>query len=180
MLFDFGMITQNALQSLRHEDKDIHTQIYNRRGFLSVTEYMLENCQRQRTLATLFYFDILHYESLMKEYGALIEKDLLHSFVRILKNTFRKSDLLARISDRRFVVVTTHDSDSDNPKMLLQRMVERTRTHDELADQKFQIKYRVGLITSEPEYLKESGRLLDLVDKRMREQQFSDRHSIVS
>ncbi len=48
MLFDFGMLAQDAFQSLRYEDKDIHTGLYNRRGFLTVADYVLEAAAKPR------------------------------------------------------------------------------------------------------------------------------------
>jgi len=44
--FDLGMVAQNALQSLRYEDRDLHTGLYNRRGFYSVVDYALDSCIR--------------------------------------------------------------------------------------------------------------------------------------
>lgn len=176
-LFDFGMVTQNALQSLRHEDKDIHTDLYNRRGFLSVTEYMLHNCERQHWEATLFYFDMVNFTALVQEYGDLIEKEILGNFVNFLKTTFRKSDILARIDNGRFVAVSTHDKHFD-AIVLLNRFNEKVKIHNSLCEEKFKIRYRAGMITSAPEYLKVSGRLLDLVDKKILEDQFLDTHSV--
>lgn len=175
-LFDFGMIAQNALQSLRHEDKDIYTELYNRRGFLSIAEFMLESCQRQKLEASLVYFDMLNYTELIKEYGELIEEEILSNFVGILKDTFRKSDLLARIGDDKFVVLTTYHNHF-NIEILLNRFKEKIVIFNNLNQSKFQIAYRAGIISSSPEYLKDSGRLLDLVDKRMCESQYSESSS---
>ena len=177
-LFDFGMIAQNALQSLRHEDKDIYTALYNRRGFLSVAEFMLENCQRQKHEATLIYFHMLNYTELIKEYGELIEEEILSNFVTILKDTFRKSDLLARIGDDKFVALTSHH-DHFKIEILLNRFKEKIINFNNLNQDKFQISYRAGIISSSPEYLKDSGRLLDLVDKRMYESHYSDSSSLM-
>ena len=178
-LYDFGMVTQNALQSLRHEDKDIHTGLYNRRGFLSVTEFMLHNCERQDWEATLYYFDMTNFETLVSEYGGLIEQEILVNFVNFLTTTFRKSDILARIDKSRFIAVSTHGM-RFNAAVLLKRFNEKVRIHNSLQDKKFKITYRAGMITSAPEYLKVTGRLLDLVDKKMSEQQYIDAHSVLA
>lgn len=178
-LYDFGMVTQNALQSLRHEDKDIHTELYNRRGFLSVTEYMLHNCERQRWEATLFYFDMVNYSTLLEEFGELIEKEILNNFVNFLKATFRKSDILARIDKGRFVAVSTH-GERFNATVLLNRFSEIVKIHNSVCDEKVKIIYRAGMITSAPEYLKVSGRLLDLVDKKIHQQEFIAAHSVLA
>ena len=66
---------------------------------------MLHNCERQHWEATLFYFDMINFAALVQEYGDLIEKEILGNFVNYLKATFRKSDILARIDNGRFVAV---------------------------------------------------------------------------
>ena len=177
-LFDFGMITQNALQSLRHEDKDIHTELYNRRGFLSIAEFILENSCEQKVDATLIYFDMLNFSSLVEQYGNLIEKEILGHFVKLLKSIFRESDLLARIDEGRFVALTIHQK-SFKIESLLNRFKEKVKTHNSHTNESFQIKFRAGTITSSPEYLKVSGRLLDLVDKRMFEDKFTEFCSLI-
>lgn len=178
-LFDFGMITQNALQSLRHEDKDIYTKLYNRRGFLSIAEFMLKNNQLQKLEASLVYFNMLNYVELIKQYGELIEEEILSNFVGILKDTFRKSDLLARIGDNKFVALTSHH-DHFKIEILLKRFKEKIVIFNSLNQEKFQIAYQAGIISSSPEYLKASGRLLDLVDKRMCESQYSESSSLMT
>ena len=177
-LFDFGMITQNALQSLRHEDKDIDTELYNRRGFLSIAEFMLENSCQQKVSTTLIYFDMLNFPSLVMQYSNLIEKEILENFVKLLKSMFRESDLLARIDTGRFVALTTHQHNF-NVEDLLNRFKENVQVHNTHTQEKFRIKFRAGTITSSPEYLKVSGRLLDLVDKRMFEDKFSTSCSLI-
>ena len=175
--YDLGMVAQNALQSLRHEDKDLHTELYNRRGFLSVAEYMLHNCERQRLGATLYYFDMINFATLVEEYGGLIEKEILGNFVNFLKTTFRKSDILARIDKERFVAVSTH-GERFNADVLLKRFNDKVKIHNSLCEEKFKIKYRAGMIRSAPEYMKVSGRLLDLVDKKILENEFLETHSV--
>ena len=178
-LYDLGMVAQNALQSLRHEDKDIHTGLYNRRGFLSVTEYMLHNCERQHWQATIYYFDMINFATLVEEYGNLIEKEILGNFVNFLKTTFRKSDILARIDKGRFVAVSTH-GESFNVDVLLNRFNDKVKIHNSLCEEKFKIRYLAGMITSTPEYMKVSGRLLDLIDKKILENEFIESHSVLA
>ena len=171
------MITQNALQSLRHEDKDLYTQLYNRRGFLSVAEYLLEHCQREKSLATIYYFELNNFSSLIAEHGDLVEKEVVEKFVDFLKNTFRKTDLLARIDKERFVATTTHN-ENFRPELLLHRFSEKIKLYNSLSDNQLKVKLRSGSITSQPEYLQVTGRLLDLVDKKMFEKQFTEAYSV--
>ena len=172
-LYDFGMVAQNALQSLRYEDKDIHTGLYNRRGFLSVADYMLLASSREKLQATLIYFDVLNIANLMEEYGSLIEREILIDFVEVLKSSFRSSDVIARIGESRFVVLTSH-RESFNVESLLLQLKEKVALKNCNKNENFQTSYTVGTIDFAPEYFKSSGRLIDLVDKRMMESQYSE------
>ena len=172
VLYDLGLTAQDALQSLRHEDKDIQTGIYNRRGFLSITEFMLSNCKRQDCFATLIYFDLLNYESYMQNDDNSYGQKLLNKFIKILKETFRNEDILARIDNSRFVALTVH-----NKNIKVESFFERVKNQIDYlmtsVDEKLCFEFRSGAITSLPEYLENSGRLIDLIDKRMAESEYS-------
>jgi GGDEF domain-containing protein len=118
-LFDFGMVTQDALQSLRYEDKDIHTGLYNRRGLLSVADYFLEEATRRKLYTTLIYIEKLNFLRLVKEFGSLVKREILINFVETLKNTFKASDIIARIGDDKFVVLTSHPQSFEIERVLM-------------------------------------------------------------
>ena len=175
--YDLGMIAQNALQSLRHEDKDIHTGLYNRRGFLSITEHIVENSKRNMHLISLAYIELTNYESLIEKHGKLIEQEILSEFVNILKTTFRQSDLISRIGENKFVVLSAH-----NKFIKFDLNLNRFKENMNIANkvhQDFIISFRANVISCPPHYLEVSGRLLDLVDKRMMESSFEEKYSVV-
>ena len=177
-LFDFGMLAQDALQSLRYEDKDIHTGLYNRRGFLSVADYVLESAAKQELHTTLIYIKKLNYSALVKEFGSLVEKEILVNFVNTLKGTFRSSDIVARIGDDEFIVLTSHNQSFDIECVLMQ-LKEKMQVANSKLQNNFQAQYKIGSFSFAPEYFKSSGRLIDLVDKRMYESLYSESCSLV-
>ncbi len=171
-LYDLGLTAQDALQSLRHEDKDIQTGIYNRRGFLSIAEFMLANCKRQECFATLIYFDLLNYESFIDSHDNSDGQITLNKFTNILKETFRTKDILARIDDSRFIALTIHNKNIA-AESFSERVKDKIHYLMTAADEKLCFEFRSGSITSLPEYLENSGRLIDLVDKKMAESEYS-------
>lgn len=177
--YDLGMIAQNALQSLRHEDKDIHTGLYNRRGFLSITEHIVANSKRDNHLISLVYLEMTNYKSLIEEFSDLIEQEILCDFVNMLKATFRQSDLIARIGENKFVVLSSH-SKHTMFDLNLNRFKENVTISNKIHQDKFKINFRANVISCPPEYLEVSGRLLDLVDKRMLESEFDNKYTVVA
>ena len=176
--FDFGMITQNAPQSLRYEDKDLHTGLYNRRGFLSVTDYLLDSCERQKLLCSLVYIELLHYSRLMKQFGSLVEREILAEFVDALKATFRASDVIARIGEDRFVVLVAH-GETFKIETLLLNLKQKVKILNTNKNTEFQINYQAGSFSYDPEYISFSGKLIDLVDKRISESNYVDACSLL-
>jgi len=172
LFIDMAFIAQDILQSLRHEDKDLQTGIYNRRGFLSTAEFMMANCLKIQCSATLVYFDLQNYESLVKFNDSSYELKMLKLFTDILKQTFRDGDVLARIDKSRFVALTTH-----NKKIKANTFFERVKNQIHYlmtsADEKLCLEFRSGAITTVPEILKNSGRLIDLIDKKMADHEYS-------
>lgn len=171
-LRDLGLTTQDALQSLRHEDKDVQTGLYNRRGFLSVTEFMLANCKKLDCHASLIYFDLSNYQSYADSHDKSEELNLLNKFTSILKQTFRSEDILARVDHSRFVALAVHNKDV-KVESFIERMKNQIHSLMTTVDEKQYLEFRSGIITSLPEYLENSGRLIDLVDKKMSGSEYS-------
>lgn len=171
-LSDLSLTAQDALQSLRHEDKDIHTGLYNRRGFLSVAEFMLSNCKKKECFASLIYFDLTNYESDLNNQDKADGLTALNKFAEILEETFTSIDVLARIDNSRFVALTVH-SKNIIADSYSERVKDKIHYLMSAVDEKLSLEFRSGVITSLPEYFENTGRLIDLVDKRMLESEYS-------
>ncbi len=171
-LIDLGIVAQSTLQSLHHHDKDLVTGLYNRRGFLSIAEYMLATCERNHYLATVIYFDLTNLASITPNREDTFEKEVLRKFTSVLKECFKQADLFSRIDVSRFIVLTIHNKDSD-VKQFSQRVKEKIHHQVIELDEKLCLEFRSGMITSLPEYLENTGRLIYLVDKRMHDSEYT-------
>lgn len=176
-LFDFGMIAQNSLQSLRYEDKDLHTGLYNRRGFFSVVDYALDSCVRQKLYCTIVYIKISGYEQILEQYGGLVEREILSDFVSCLKSTFRKSDVVARIGEDTFAVLTLH-SMSFGVEAVLIHLKQKIQNSNSGKKIEFHTNYQVGSFKFDPEFVNSSGKLIDLIDKRIVESDYLESCSL--
>ena len=172
LLCDLGIVTQNALQSLRHEDKDLDTGLYNRRGFLSITDHIVAVSKKHQLIISLYYFKITNFDHLVKNHGDLIDLEILGTFVHSLKTVFENSDVIARIGKDTFVVLSSHEKSfnmSEQLDIFHNYLIKKNKS----LLKKLHIEYKSDLITSPPEFLDEPGKLLDLVDKRIYENQVS-------
>lgn len=178
-LLDIGMVTQDALQSLRYEDKDIHTSLYNRREFLSVADYVLQGAAKQELHCTLVYIKKLNFSQLVEKFGSLIEREMLINFIDTLKSIFRSSDVIARIGEDEFLILTSHNQSFEIERVLIQ-LKEKMQLVNKKRQDNFHAQYQIGSVSFSPEYFELSGRLIDLVDKRMSESQYNEICSLVN
>ena len=176
-LIDLGLIAQTTLQSLHHQDKDLTTGLYNRRGFLSIAEYMLTTCKNNHSLASVIYFDLTNLTSMTQGHEDALQKEVLQRFTIALKECFNQADLLSRIDIERFVALTIHSQDIDVDEYA-QNMKDIIHNQAIEIDEKLCLEFRSGIITSLPEYLENTGRLIDLVDKRMYDSEYTYSYKI--
>jgi diguanylate cyclase (GGDEF)-like protein/PAS domain S-box-containing protein len=82
------------------------TGLYNRRGFLTVAEHQMKLAGRNRKNLLLLFIDLDNLKDVNDEFGHPIGDQALIQTTRILKKTFRGSDIIARIGGDEFVVLT--------------------------------------------------------------------------
>jgi PleD family two-component response regulator len=96
-------------QQSHHDDL---TDLLNRRGFTSQAQGQLKLAQRAGWQLLLFFLDLDHLKNINTEFGHLEGDRALISVARILKQTFRTSDIIARIGGDEFVVLALDAPDT--------------------------------------------------------------------
>jgi len=81
------------------------TGLYNRRGFLTLAEQQLRIANRTGRELSLFYFDLDSMKRINDELGHKTGDKALKETARLLKKTFRDSDIAARIGGDEFAVM---------------------------------------------------------------------------
>lgn len=88
------------------------TGLYNRRGFLTVAEHQMKLAARNKKNLLLLFIDLDNLKDVNDEFGHPIGDQALIQTTRILKRTFRGSDIIARIGGDEFVVLTLEIADA--------------------------------------------------------------------
>jgi diguanylate cyclase (GGDEF)-like protein/PAS domain S-box-containing protein len=81
------------------------TNLYNRRGFLTLAQQQLRIANRTSRGLSLFYFDLDNMKRINDELGHKAGDKALKETARMLGRTFRDSDIIARIGGDEFVVM---------------------------------------------------------------------------
>jgi len=98
--------------------KDELTGLYNRRGFLVLARKQLEMASRINTLLWLIYVDIDNMKWINDNLGHKEGDEALIDIAAILKQTFRESDIIARIGGDEFAIVALNEFGPDSRKMV--------------------------------------------------------------
>jgi diguanylate cyclase (GGDEF)-like protein len=87
--------------------RDELTGLYNRRGFMTLAEQHWRLAQRTRQDFALLYMDVNDFKHINDTLGHAHGDLALAAVTRVLKQTFRDSDILARFGGDEFIVLCT-------------------------------------------------------------------------
>ena len=145
------------------------TGLLNRRGFMRVAKHQLKVANRSKREMLLLYMDFDHLKQIN---DALSHRDgdrALIEVANLLKQTFRESDIIARIGGDEFVVLTI-EAGKDSEEVLRHRLQEELDTHNAKGQQPFKLSISVGAAHYDPERPCSIEELLHRADTSMYEQ----------
>ena len=131
-----------ALQSLSLVDE--LTGLYNRRGFLAVSEQSLAEIRLNDKIPAIVYADLDGLKEINDSLGHHEGDRALARAAEILKDSFRSSDIVARIGGDEFVVLAalTHDESAES---LSQRLQENFDTSNATRARPYNLALSVGI-----------------------------------
>jgi diguanylate cyclase (GGDEF)-like protein/PAS domain S-box-containing protein len=144
------------------------TGLYNRRGFFALGEQQMKLAQRTKRELLTIYVDVDQLKKINDRLGHRFGSLALIETANILKETFRQSDIIARIGGDEFVVLGIETSDR-SPQQLASRLTDnvvlhntnRTRLYD------FQLSLSFGISRYKPNQPVTIDDLIHEADQRM-------------
>jgi diguanylate cyclase (GGDEF)-like protein/PAS domain S-box-containing protein len=130
-----------ALQSLSLVDE--LTGLYNRRGFLAVTDTHLASIRRNHKLPVILYADLDGLKEINDSFGHHEGDRAIKKTAEILKETFRSSDILARLGGDEFVVLAAIDTD-ESAESLTERLQEKLNEANGRGTRPYNLSLSVG------------------------------------
>jgi len=98
--------------------KDDLTGLYNRRGFFTLAEQSLKTAQRMGTEMVLIFGDLDNLKGINDTFGHKEGDRALVDTSKILKKTFRESDIIARIGGDEFVILAMNSVETTAEKLI--------------------------------------------------------------
>jgi diguanylate cyclase (GGDEF)-like protein len=124
------------------------TQLYNRRGFLSVFQQYLKIARRDDKHLLLLMVDVDGLKTINDTYGHLEGDRAIVDTARVLKKTFRSSDLIGRIGGDEFVVLAVQAFDKD--VVGIRRRLQANLDHYNQKNNGFSLSLSVGIAAFDP------------------------------
>ncbi|MDX6529077.1 MAG: hypothetical protein QOH41_1367 [Blastocatellia bacterium] len=131
-----------ALQSLSLVDE--LTGLYNRRGFLAVTEQHLASIRRNDRVPVILYADLDGLKEINDSLGHHEGDRALATAAEIFKEAFRSTDIVARLGGDEFVVLAALDPEEE-AESLTRRLQDRFRASNQRGSRAYDLSISVGL-----------------------------------
>ncbi|MEW6186161.1 MAG: PAS domain S-box protein [Thermodesulfobacteriota bacterium] len=158
---------EDQLQKMSVQDE--LTGLYNRRGFLTLSEQQFRLEERRRQPMILFFADLDNMKMINDNLGHQEGDQALRSTAQILKETFRESDIIARIGGDEFAVLALETA-GVNSEFLILRLEKELEHFNKKGSRPFRLSLSIGLAGYDPERPVSLDALLAEADRRMYEQ----------
>ncbi len=145
------------------------TGLYNRRGFSVLAEHQLKMAERGKRRMVLLFADLDGMKHINDTFGHSEGDRALIETADILEETFRESDIVARIGGDEFVVLAIETNGSP-AEGLVTRLRENLEALNAQADRRYELSLSVGLAHYDPEDPCSLEDLLTQADREMYEQ----------
>jgi len=158
---------QKKLREMSNSDE--LTGLYNRRGFYAISQQQLKVANRAKREVALLFADMDKFKSINDQWGHQKGDEALVAMADILKQTFRESDLIARISGDEFALLLI-DTPEKNLSIVFNRLQKNIDAFNIHPGVMFNLSLSVGMAVYDHDRPCSIDELLKQADRRMYEQ----------
>ena len=147
------------------------TCLFNRRGFFAAATQQLKQAQRNGQSLLLMFCDVDNLKKINDAYGHHEGDMALIRTADALEQSFRGSDILARLSGDEFVAMTTETSNQTQEIIL--RRIEKNLKKSSATESRYRLSICIGVARFDPKRPIALGELMVQADKAMYEKKRS-------
>ncbi|MEW5915333.1 MAG: GGDEF domain-containing protein [Gemmatimonadota bacterium] len=166
-------VTAAVLQK-KHEEElralsivDDLTGLHNRRGFLALAQQQVKHARRNKRELVLLFVDMDDFKQINDRYGHQQGDIALQRAARVLRSTFRDSDIIARLGGDEFVVLAADTGTSASIVERLRLELTERNTRDGYP---YTMSFSVGAARFDPDDPPTIEELLHTADSMLLEQ----------
>ncbi len=168
---------------LQHEEQlralslvDDLTGLNNRRGFLALAEQQIKSARRNSKELVLLFVDMDDFKQINDKYGHQEGDVALQRAARVLRATFRNSDIIARLGGDEFVVLA---ADTGTSASIVERLRRSLIERNQSEEYPYTLSFSVGAARFDPADPPTIQELLHTADAMLYEQKRSRPRSAV-
>ena len=135
---------EQEIKTIQLATLDELTLISNRRGFLTLVDYSLKICKRNKMPLSFIFFDLNKFKIINDDYGHHEGDFVLTKFAQLMLDVFRDSDVIGRLGGDEFVVMLS-GSDQTKSDEVLVRFAKAVEEVNKKSNKPYKIEYSVGL-----------------------------------
>ncbi len=147
---------------------DMLTGVYNRRGFFDLAHQQLRIAERAHREMLLLVADLDDLKGINDTLGHHQGDCALIEMAQVLKETFRESDVVARIGGDEFAVLAVEASE-DSAEILVRRLQASLEAHNAREHRLYKLSLSFGVSHYDPEGPHSLEELMQWADERMYE-----------
>jgi diguanylate cyclase (GGDEF)-like protein/PAS domain S-box-containing protein len=145
------------------------TGLFNRRGFLSLSQQYLLLAERTRQNYLFLFTDLDNMKSINDTLGHPVGDKALVDTADILKKTFRKTDIIGRVGGDEFAILSIGATDN-NSEVLARRLQDNIKTFNTAGRRHYTISLSVGIVRYDPQNPSSLEDLMAQADQLMYEE----------
>ncbi|MEN6359099.1 MAG: PAS domain S-box protein [Smithella sp.] len=147
----FRGIARDVSERRRMEEKlrsisitDELTGLYNRRGFISLSEQQIKIAKRARMNMLLFFADLDKLKQINDTFGHQEGDNAIVEGAAVLREVFRESDIIGRIGGDEFAVLTTNTTE-ETRELLTMRIHDILDAHNRFEGRHYHLSFSIGV-----------------------------------
>jgi len=149
-LHDLASMVEQELAALEMATVDELTGITNRRGFMSLSQYILNLCIREKLPATLAFIDLNEFKLINDTYGHAEGDRALIEFSNELKGSLRNSDLFARPGGDEFTILLANTT-CDDAELVIRKLSKSLKDYYNNSDHPYELTFSYGVVEFNPQ-----------------------------
>jgi diguanylate cyclase (GGDEF)-like protein len=169
VLLDLGGMVQDELIAAHLATTDSLTGLSNRRGFERMAQKVSAVCARSGASMALLFFDLDGLKQINDRFGHGAGDHALASFAQLLLDSFRSSDVIARMGGDEFCVLLT-GVQCEKLDLVVQRFEQRVAARNAGPGVDWPLAFSCGVISCDERRHDSIPELLAEADRRMYEQ----------
>jgi len=162
-------LTKKTQELYRMSITDELTKIYNRRGFFILLEKQMEIAKKNKEMMFLFIIDLNNFKKINDNYGHKEGDFVLIETANILKNTFRESDIIARMGGDEYAVFSLGNN-YQNAEGIVDRLKNNINLYNDRSNNPYELSVSVGFACCDYLNSRSIDEVIAEADKRMYEE----------